>query len=174
MNTQNAEAEGLKELHPGPYRINRYRITVNEDRSISWQTPGGMDRIIGGQGRIESDILFLEPRVDGEVKQSKQDFHYHLSRLPQWTITTAWCRHSTLRSCREEQKVKFSRKISTPPKEAIDPVGLKHHFIFTQNQKNETPPKQPSFNFTPLKSWSSFSSWLNKFKWPKLSRPWSY
>jgi hypothetical protein len=174
MNTQNAEAEGLKELHPGPHRINRYRITVNEDRSISWQTPGGMDRIIGGQGRIESDILFLEPRVDGEVTQSKRDFLYHLSRLPQWTLTTAWCRHSALRSCQEKQKVKFSRKISTPPKEAIGPVGLEHHSISTQSQKNETLPKQPSSNFTPLKSWSSFSSWLNIFKWPKLSWPWSY
>ena len=173
INTQPVEPEGLKGLRPGLYRIDRYRITVNEDRTISWQTPGGMNQIIGGQGLIESDILFLGPMVGGELKQNKQKFLYHLSRLPQWTITTAWCRHSALRTCQEKQQVKSPGEISTQPKKLIDPVGLEHPSISTPSPKKEPLPKQPSPGYTFLKSLPFFSSWLNKFKWPKFSWPWS-
>ncbi|OGP49816.1 MAG: hypothetical protein A2Y79_02385 [Deltaproteobacteria bacterium RBG_13_43_22] len=174
MSTQTAEPERLRGLQPDQYRIDRYRITINEDRTISWQTPSGMNRIIGGQGMIESGILFLGPMVGGELKQSKPDFLYHLSRLPQWTITIAWCRHLTLRSCQEKPPVKLPGEISIQPKKLIDPVYLEHPSIPTQSPKKEPPPKQPSPDFTFLRSSPSFSSWLDKIKWPKFSWPWSY
>ena len=174
MNTRQAETEGLKGLKPGLYRIDRYRISVNDDRTISWHTPGGMNRIIGGQGIIESRILFLGPVVGSELKQNKQEFLHHLSRLPQWTITTVWCRHSALRSCQEKQQVKTPGEISTQPKKFIEPVGLEHPSISTQSPKKEPPLKQPSSDFTFLKSLPSFSFWLNKFKRPRFSWPWFY
>jgi hypothetical protein len=174
MNTQQAEPDGLIGLMPGPYRIDRYRITINNERTIAWQTPGGRNRIIGGQGLIESDLLFLGPMVGGELKQSKQEFLYHLSRLPQWNSTLVWCRYSALRPCRDKKQVKSPGKISTQPKKLIDPVGLEHLSISPQSPPKEPPPKQPSPNFTFLKSLPSFSSWLNKFKRLKFSWPWSY
>jgi hypothetical protein len=174
MNTQTAETEGLKGLRPGSYRIDRYRIAVNDDRTISWQTPGGMNQIIGGQGLIESDILFLGPMVGGELKQNKQEFLDQLSHLPQWTITTAWCRHSALRFCMEKQKVKSPGEIPTQPKRLIDPVSLEHPSMSTQSPKKEPSPKQPISDFPFLRSLPSFFSWFNKFKWPKFSWPWSY
>lgn len=140
MNTHQAEAEGLKALRPGPYRIDRYRITINDDRTIAWQMPGGMNRIIGGQGLIESGILFLGPMAGGELKQNKQEFLYQLSRLPQWNITTAWCRHSALRPCQEKQQIKAPGKISTQPKKLIDPVYLEHPSITPEALKWSLPP----------------------------------
>ena len=174
MNTPHGGVEGFNGLRPGLYRIDRYRVTVNDDRTISWHTPGGMNRIIGGQGIIESGILFLGPMVGDESKQNKQEFLYHLSRLPQWTITSAWCRHSALRSCQEKQKVKPYREISAQPKKTIDPVSLEHPSISTQSPKKEPPLKQPFPDFTLKKSLPSLSSFVNKFHWLKHSWPWSY
>jgi hypothetical protein len=172
MNTQNHRVEGSEGLQPGLYRIDRYRIMVNEDRTISWHTPGGMDKIIGGQGIIESGILFLGPTVGGELKQNKQEFLYHLSHLPQWTITTVWCRHFALRSCQEKQPVKTPREISAQPRKTIDPVSLEHPSISIQSPPKEPHLKHPSSDFTLSKSLPSFTSWLNKLKWPKFSWPW--
>jgi hypothetical protein len=172
MDNQTVEADGAAGLLPGSYRIDRYRITINDDGAISWQTPGGMNRIIGGPGLIESGILFLGPRVGGELKQSKLDFLYRLSRLPHWTTTIAWCRYPALRSCQEKKQVKSPKEISTQPKKLIDPVYLEHPSITPQSPKMESSPKQPPYDFTLLKSLPSFSSWLNKINRPKLSWPW--
>jgi hypothetical protein len=164
----------LKGSQPGSYRIDRYRITIDTEGTVSWQTSKDMNRIIGGQGIIESGILFLGPMVGGELKQNKQEFLYHLSRLPQWTITTAWCHHSALRSCQEKQQVKTPREISTQPNKSVDPVGLEHPSSSTQSPTKEPPLKGPSPDFTFSKSLPSFSFWLNKFKWPIFSWPRSY
>ena len=144
INTQQPETEELKSLIQGSYRIDRYRIAINDDRTISWQTSRGIDRIIGGQGLIESGILFLGPRVGGEIKQNKQEFLYHLSRLPQWTITKVWCRYSALRSCQEKQPIKSPGNISTPPKKVINSISLEHPLISPQGTPKVPPPKQPS------------------------------
>lgn len=101
----------LKDLGPGLFRIGQYRISIDDNHTISWQTPGGMDRIIGGRCFIESNILFFEPAGDGELKQDKQEFLKNGSRVPQWNSTIAWCRHSVLRSCRDDQP---SRKLPSP------------------------------------------------------------
>ena len=172
INIQQPETEELKSLIPGSYRIDRYRIAINDDRTISWQTPRGINRIIGGQGQIESGILFLGPIVGGEIKEDKQEFLYHLSRLPQWTITRIWCRYSALRACREKQPIKPSGNISTPPKRLIDPISREHPSIPPQGSRKEPPPKQPSPDFTFLTAFLSFSSRLNKLNWPKCSWSW--
>lgn len=165
INRQQLETEGLKDLIPGSYRIDRYRLSINEDGTIFWQTPRGMDRIISGPGLIESGILFLGPMVGGELKENKQEFLYHLSPLPQWTNTRVWCRHYALRACREKQPEKPFKKISTPPKKVIDSISRECPPIPLQ----EPLPKQPSPDFTFMKSWPSFSSRLIRFNWPRFS-----
>jgi hypothetical protein len=172
MNTQTPEADGSPGPLPGSYQIGRYRITVNEDGTISWQTPGGMNRIIGGQGLIESGILFLGPVVGDELKQNKMDFLYRLSRLPNWTYTPAWCRHPALRSCQEKQTVRSPKEISTPSKESTGPMDPEIFLGTPQKPERESLPKQPSPDFAFSKSLSSLSSRLNKYKWPKLSYSW--
>lgn len=108
-------------LPPGQYRIDRYRITVNADLSIFWQAPGGVNRIIGGKARIESDILCLGPQAGQEVEQNKQEFVYQLSALPLWSATRVWCRHSALRFCGKEESPGLSPIISPTVKESGDP-----------------------------------------------------
>lgn len=174
INTQQPETEELNSLPPGSCRIDRYRITINDDRTISWQTSKGIDRIIGGQGLIESGILFLGPMVGGEVEEKKQEFLYRLSRLPQWTSTRVWCRYSALRACREKQPTQSPGNISTPPKKVIDSVRLEHPSIPPPGSPKEPPPKQPSPDFTFIKSRPSFSSPLSSFHWPKYSWAWSF
>ncbi len=174
INTQQPETEELKSLIPGSYRIDRYRIAINTEGTVSWQTSKDMDRIIGGEGLIESGILFLGPMVGGEIKQNKQEFLYHLSRLPQWTITRVWCRYFALRACREKQPTQSLGSISTPPKKVVDLITLEHPLISPQGTPKVPPPKQPSPHFTFIKSRPSFFSRPSTFNWPKFSWSWFY
>ena len=171
MKAQGSERDELMDLLPGSFRINRYCIAVSDDQTISWQTPKGMDKIIGGEGRIESGILFLGPMMGGEKRQNKQEFLLQISRLPQWTITNAWCRYSSLRFCREKEKNKSAATILNPPKKSTDPNVRDHPSSSYQRQKKELPPEQLSSTFTTLKPLPSFSFWRNKLKWPKFSWP---
>ena len=167
----------LKDLRPGLFRIDRYRISINDDHTISWQTPGGMNRIIGGRCFIESNILFLGPEVGGELKQDKQEFLKNLSQLPQWNGTMAWCRHSVLRSCQEHQPTRFVTKISTKPEESNKPEELDHFdnpTIINPNQKDQPSRKLPSMESTSPKPSPSFLPLSIIGKWPKFLWPLSF
>jgi hypothetical protein len=174
VKTQQSGLNGRQDIRPGPYRIDRYRITVNDDRTISWQTPDGKNRIMGGKALIESGILFLGPMVGDESKQNKQEFLFRLSRVPQWTGTSVWCRHSALRSCRGEGPIKFSKEISTPSQAPSDPISQKISGTFTQSPQNGPKPKQTVADIPSLKSIPSFSSRSCKIRWPKWSWPWTF
>jgi hypothetical protein len=168
------ESEEYKDPQQGEYRIDRYRITVGDDRSISWETPRGTDRIVGGKALVESGILFLGPAFGAELKQNKQEFLYRLSRLPQWSNTLIWCRHSALRLCLMKEQTQFPEKIPSPPEEPRHSVLREHFSAVTQDTPKGDSPKQNSIDIAPLKSIPSFSSWSNKIRWPKWSwpRPW--
>ena len=89
-----------------------------------------MDRIIGGQGLIESGILFLRPMAGGELKQNKQEFlyqfisfaamdHYHglVSAIPLYGLV------------RRNNKPNLPEKFQLQPKKLIDSVYLEHPSI---------------------------------------------
>lgn len=167
----------LEDLQPGLFRIGRYRISINDDRSISWQTSGGINRIIGGPGFIESNILFLGPEVGGELKQDKQKFLKNLSRLPQWNNTLAWSRHFSLQSCRENQPTRLDTEISTPSEEtnAPDDRGdFENQPLINPNQKNQPSQKPSSTELPASKTFPSYLPLSINIQWPKFSWPFSF
>jgi hypothetical protein len=86
----------------GSFKLHGYCITCLDDDSISWQAAGNNQVIISGKGLIKSDILFLDPAEGDEIKGTRREFLGNLSRLPDWTGTSAWCRYSPLRNCLEK------------------------------------------------------------------------
>ncbi len=85
----------------GNFRLGRYKITVNEERLITWKIYGEPGRILCGKCFSESGILFLEPK-EGELDegQSKKSFFAHLKLLPQWDKTFAWGHYGSLMNCK--------------------------------------------------------------------------
>jgi hypothetical protein len=161
----------LKGLLSNQFKIDRYLITVNDDGIISWQTPGGVNRVESGRGTVESDIFFLGPGIGDELTRSKQEFLDHLSRLPQWSGTLAWCRHSALRVCREEQKGKSTRKVRSQPDPGGNPAPRKIPAAINPIRLPEPLKKLPSSASTLSKSMTSiFSSFAGrkgfKVSWP--------
>ncbi len=61
-------------LKPGMFRLGRYRITLSAGHEVFWQTPGGVHRVAGGPGRIESGLLILGPQEVDEEGPKKRDF----------------------------------------------------------------------------------------------------
>lgn len=134
----------LEAFHPGLFHLGRYRISIDQDRSISWQTPGGRNRIIGGSGFIESNILILGPEAGKELKQDKQEFLENLSNLPHWNNSRAWCRLSVLRSCQERQQTRILGKISVQPRESktsMDQFPVGNPRIVNPAQKGQSSEK---------------------------------
>jgi hypothetical protein len=166
-----SKEKGGKEIITGPFKLHGYYLSLLEDGSVSWQAPRGNDTVISGKGRIESDILFLGPAMGDEVKQSRQEFLDHLSRLPQWRSTSAWCRLSPLKECREKQPDRSFREVRSGPesKAKSDPfeIPVAEHPV----GKSESKERASKSETVSLESrWSSFSG-SNIFKGIKFPRP---
>lgn len=86
----------------GTFRLGRYQITVNDNGEVSWQTYGGLNRVVGGRCVFESDILFMGEQEYDEGNQSKREFLSKLTQLPKWDKSKAWCRSLVLRPCHVE------------------------------------------------------------------------
>ena len=95
------EKRPLTGLKPGMFRLGRYRIIVTAGNEVLWQTSGGVNRVAGGPGRIESGLLILGPQEVDEEGPKKRDFLDKLNQLPQWEGTQVWCQESVLQECRE-------------------------------------------------------------------------
>jgi hypothetical protein len=87
----------------GTFRLGRYQITVNDNGELSWQTYGGLNRVVGGRCVFESGILFMDEQ-EYEGDQIKREFLEKLTRLPKWDNSVAWCRSLVLRTCRHQQQ----------------------------------------------------------------------
>ena len=169
MNRQGLGKDGPQDPGAGSFRISRYWITISEKQVISWQTLRDMDKIISGPGLIESGVLFLEPSQGGEINRSRHDFFFHLSRLPQWAITKAWCRYPALRFCREQQKSKSEGKKPVQPEKIHRSLGSGLFTASPQNQKKDVHRTNPFPDYGVPKSLKFFSTWSNKLKRPKFS-----
>jgi hypothetical protein len=86
----------------GAFRLGRYQITVNDNGKVSWQTYEGLDRVVGGQGAVESGLLLIGPQEHEDIYQSKREFLSKLTQLPKWDKSMAWCRSLMLRPCHVE------------------------------------------------------------------------
>ena len=95
----------------GTFRLGRYQITVNDKGEVSWQTSGGLNRVVGGQCVFESGILFMDEQ-EYEGDQSKREFLRKLNQLPKWDNSVAWCRSLVLRTCQHKQQSENSDSIA--------------------------------------------------------------
>jgi hypothetical protein len=153
----------------GSFRLDRYLITIGVDGSVLWEAPGSLNRILKGRGKIESNILFLEPGEKEESGLSRQQFLEQLSQAPQWQGSSAWCRHSGLQPCREEKdspspiKATFHREIPVRPKRPeIRPPVLP---VREEKPPENKPHKERTFG-PPGVAFSAFFSRLKKYKIP--------
>jgi len=87
---------------PGSFRLGRYRIIINGNNIIAWQSIGELNRTIGGKCAIESGILFLgQKEIESDDGQSRRGFFSCQKLLPQWDKTFAWGQYGSLRACKE-------------------------------------------------------------------------
>ena len=88
----------------GTFRLGRYKITVDENNLIFWQTIGELSRIIGGKCVTESGILFIGPKeIESADGQSRRDFFAGQKPLPQWDKTFVWGHYGSLMKCKEPE-----------------------------------------------------------------------
>ena len=108
-------------LEQGTFRLGRYRLAVDDNCRVSWETYEGLNRIAGGQCIIESKILFIDKQDHDAEGQSKQEFLRELSHLPQWDKTFAWGHREVLRACPQATGAE-SPRITFRPKETTRPT----------------------------------------------------
>src|SRR4030042_881888 len=58
-NLNSATLKSEINVSAGTFRLGRYQITVNDNGEVSWQTYGGLDRVVGGHCVFESNVLFI-------------------------------------------------------------------------------------------------------------------
>jgi hypothetical protein len=162
--------DGQEGAPGGPFKLDRYLITIGGDGSVLWEVTGSLNRILSGRGKIESDILFLEPGVKEESGLSRQQFLERLSQAPPWQGSSAWCRHSGLQPCREEKdspapkKAKFHREIPVKPER---PERCPPLFPVREEKPPDNKPHKETTPGPPGAALSAFFSRLKKYKIPR-------
>ena len=158
------------------FRLGRYRITLSAGHEVFWQTPGGVHRVAGGPGRIESGLLILGPQEVDEEGPKKRDFLDKLKQLPPWEGTRVWCQESVLQECRAPlPPVRLKRQLKDRIARVKRARG-KRPDTTQQNRPQESPKRlftlnRRSFKFTlPRLRWP----FRFNFNWPKLSWPWRW
>jgi hypothetical protein len=99
--TRSTSSKPLMNMSPEMFRLGRYQITIDDNGKVSWQTYGGLNRVVGGQCVFESGIIFMDEQ-EYEGDQSKREFLKKLTQLPKWDNSVAWCRSLVLRPCHVE------------------------------------------------------------------------
>jgi hypothetical protein len=161
-------------LKPGMFRLGRYRIIVTAGNDVLWQTVGGVNRVVGGPGRIESGLLILGSQEVDEEGPKKRDFLHKLDQLPQWEETQVWCLESVLRECREPQPpVRFKEQLKER-RGRVKRAGEKRLITTPQIRLKEPPKRLFTFNWKPFKPAPPRLNWPFRFNWRKLSRPWPW
>ena len=142
---------------PSTFRLGRYKITVDENSIISWQTVRELNKTIGGTCFTESGILFIGPKKNELYEgQSRKFFFSRLKLLSQWDKTFAWGHYQSLRICKEPKPRKSYAAISKP--EYVKTCITKN-IPFFQSQKLRKE------RISQLKV--SGSEWL-KIAWPRV------
>ena len=159
----------VKIPEPGIFRLGQYKIIVEENSNVSWQTYEGFNKTIGGRCVTESGILFIGSKeYELYESQSKKEWHSRLKLLPQWDKTFAWGHRRVLQSCHQEKEIK---KLSSFVWNSEDIKICKTNnirFSKSQEHQKDRSTKILSLNFDSLKmSWYHFAKW--KEWWARLS-----
>jgi hypothetical protein len=161
-----------KGLKPGMFRLGRYGITLTAGNEVLWQTSGGINRVVGGSGRVESGLLILGSQEMDEEGPKKRDFQDTLNQLPQWEETQIWCLESVLQECRvplppgrlKEQLKARMAKVKREREPRPDTTQ--------QNKPKESPKRLFSFNLMSFKPSLPRLKWPSRFHWRKPTWPW--
>ena len=81
----------------GTFKLGKYQISISIEGDIKWKSYSGISQIIEGSVLIESDILFIGPKLCDAPGKSKREFISTLQSLPKWNRTTFWCRSLALK-----------------------------------------------------------------------------
>jgi len=85
-------------------QLGRYQISIAIEGDITWKSYAGMNQIVGGPVLIESDILFIGPKLCDTPEESKREFLRTLQSLPKWNQTTILCRSIALKPVITDKK----------------------------------------------------------------------
>ena len=153
---------------PSTFRLDRYKITVDENSIISWQTIGELNRTIGGRCLVESGILFMGPKENElDEGQSRKIFFNGLRRLPPWGTTFAWGQYGILRICKESTPLK-SYKAVWKPEYVKTCITNKMPFLQTQEFRKQESSELKISVFECLKmAWHRIFEWK---VWGRLTR----
>jgi len=145
---------------PSTFRLDRYKITVDENSIISWQTIGELNRTTGGRCFAESGILFIGPKESElDEGQGRKIFINELKRLPQWDKTFAWGHYGSLRICKES-KPRKSYKAIWKPEYVKTYITTNMPFLQSQELRKEksSEPKVSVFEWL-KKAWHRMVEW---------------
>jgi hypothetical protein len=99
LSTSSNDAEPAMEGDPGTYRLDKYQITVAPNGEITWRTIERVDRVLSGQCRIQSGVLFLGAEGQERTGANDKEYSEKLDALPRWNRTRIWSRSLALRPC---------------------------------------------------------------------------
>lgn len=137
----NKDNEAVNTKEPGIFRLGRYKVTVDKNSIISWQTIGELNRIVSGKCITESGILFIGPKEnESEDGQSRREFFAGQKLLRQWDKTFAWGHYGSLRKCKESERQRSYAAVWAPgyPKARItDEVTFPQHKEYSRKGYHE-------------------------------------
>lgn len=105
---ENAAPTSLIGMKTGTFRLGRYQLCMTANGEVEWQTPEGINRVVGGRCIIESDVLIIGAHEYEKSEQDKAQFLQELRGLPPWNYTMIWSRSMVLRECRNHGTTKAS------------------------------------------------------------------
>ena len=150
---------------PGKFRLGRYKITVDENSAIAWQTIGEMEKTIGGRCIIESGILFIVPKeTELDEGQRRQKFFAGLKLLPQWN-TIAWGHYGYLMICGEPERHQRSYASVWTPEEQI--ASITNEIPFPQSQEH---PREWFYEYTASGTEWLITTWHRIVEWDAWKR----
>jgi len=122
---------------PGSFRLGRYKIIIDGNNIIAWQSIGELNRTISGKCAIESGILFIgRKEIESDDGQSRRGFFSCQKLLPQWDKTFAWGHYGSLRVCKEPKPRESYAAIWKPEGVKIS-IGDNIPFIQSQELRKE-------------------------------------
>jgi hypothetical protein len=125
--------EAVNTIGPGVFRLGRYKITVDQNNIITWQTIGEAGKIISGKCFIESGILFIGPKENkSENEQSRRDFFTGQKLLEKWDKTFAWGQYGSLMKWKEPERQRSYVAVGTSDDQKINITNI---MPFSQSQE---------------------------------------
>ena len=118
------------------FQLGRYQISITTEGDTIWKSYTGMNQIVVGSVLVESDILFIGPKLCNAPEESKREFLRNLQSCPKWNRTVFWCRSKALRPVSTDKK---------KPKDvhaAVESVGTSQHAEINFKNRQRKSPQQ--------------------------------